>query len=377
MKKIMLTSIFFLLPFLILTSLGQSPTESTNSPGKDVKSFGLFKSSFLQIDLKAIDPKKGQYGLDYNLALKRSMYSYTGKSRTLSIEEKDKTITTVEVKSVKSINIGLSSKGFVTLEKDANPNNSIINEFKLEGIPLFELGRKYQFVKSRELIDLYQRGDTSLVDGTEGDFQTVADKILPQITSPFYLSANLHIKHETTQDFKNYDFALGASLGISSSYLSTALDIPFQLLRTEGHNNPVPVFLFVGYDYVTGINNTTLADLQPDLKHLNRLNLKGEWQTGIFTNRTRIGFLYDSYYNLNSISPTNSENKSYNRFFMVRLDHYLSKLSPIDNSSSEGDLIATKSVKTLTKLSVKYTQGQLPPNFVTGYVVGAGFSLEF
>ena len=120
--------------------------------------------------------------------------------------------------------------------------------------------------------------------------------------------------------------------------------------------------LSVGYDYVTGANKTSLAPLLEDSKFMNRLNLKAEWETGILSGNERIAFLFDSYYDLDRNLLLKNAGKDWNYFYMIRIEKLLKiNLGP----------------GTKTKIAIKYTAGELPPNFDKGFVLGGGFSIDF
>lgn len=295
----------------------------------------LFKSKDLSLDFKFIDPAKGSFGIDYKLNLEQKICSLS----------KDNFIN-------KNLNLNLNSKGFVTVAGDRNPTNSIISELKFEGFPLFYIKPHKITSPRRSWIDAEK----------DPNLEQEAAQLAKQVSSPFWLFLNIHGKHETSQDFKNYDFAFGSSLSITSSFLNAILDAPFNLLRIEPNNSPRQLDLSIGYDYVVGINKTNYAALNDSINNTNRLNLKAEWETGVFSQRDRIIFLLDSYYDMNATQKMKDNKKDWNYFYMIKLDHILHY---------------DKNTKTLTKASIKYTRGALPPNFTQGYVIGGGFSIEF
>lgn len=307
---------------------------ASHAQKNDAHSFHLFDSDDLTVDMKFIDPEKGYFGIDYRFGL-------TKKIGTLGSD------------SVKNIEFELSSIGFVTVKGDDNQHNSLINEFRFKGFPLFrvkpkeaESGNSYEDFMDDEL------SDSELIDASRN--------MARRVSSPLWLFANVHGKHETSQDFKKYDFAFGSQVSISSSYLTSILDFPFGIIRSEANNNPRQLDLSIGYDYVTGIENTDLAPLKEGENHMNRLNLKAEWETGIFSGKDRIVFLIDSYYDLNATEIQKAEKKEWNHFYMIKLERLINETNT-----------------TRTKIAVKYTQGALPPNYNEGYVLGGGFSIEF
>lgn len=329
-----------LLSFTIANS--QDSTKITTTAVDPTPTFRFFNRGDNFIDLKFVDPTKGSFGIDYKLSLIRELGTL-GKD--------------IEWKNLR---FGLSSNGFVTVANDKNPNNSIINQLDFDAFPLFRTKQKKEIkslVSWRDFPDLPENFDP-LTD----PLIVLARERAQQVASPFWLFFNLHAKHETTQDFKNYDFALGSQISISSFFLSRILDLPFGFLRYGKNNNPRYLDLSVGYDYVFNMDKTQIASLLDNQKYMNRLNLKAEWETGIFTKRDRLILLFDSYHDLKPTQALKNANKDWNNFFMAKVEHLLSE---------------SYRTNTRTKVSIKYTNGELPPNFNKGYVLGGGFSIEF
>jgi len=315
-------------------------TTAKKSIVEESSSFKVFDKYGLKVDLKFIDPEKGSFGIDYQFQLDRNLLGH-------------------DPAKINKLNLSLGSRGFVTVAEDKNKNSSLISEIKLEGQPLFHV--KGKELGQRTPIDLSAEDDPELPPGKD-PLVDEARNLAAQVASPLWLSLNLHAKHETTQDFRNYDFAFGPQLSVSTSYLSAILDFPFGLLRAAKNNNPRQLDLSVGYDYVTGANKTSLAPLLDDAKFMNRLNLKAEWETGIFSGNERIAFLFDSYYDLDRNLLLKNAGKDWNYFYMIRIEKLLKiNLGP----------------GTKTKVAVKYTAGELPPNFDKGFVLGGGFSIDF
>jgi hypothetical protein len=323
------------------TAFAQKNNDKKGFLTADGPSFHLFTSNDITIDLKAIDPDKGYFGIDYKLDFIRSIATLNSKTFPY-----------------KNLNLGFSSNGFVTVVNEKNDVNSIINELKLEAFPLI--------IKSPA--ERVNGGDwRTAIEDTAEDVQVDpvvinSRRLARQFSSPFWLFLNFHGKHETTQDFKNYNFAIGSEISFTTSFLNAILDLPFSLLRTSPNNNPRQLDLSIGYDYVTGINKTQLASLKDSSDFMNRLNLKAEWETGVFTENDRLIILFDAYNDLDATKELKDANKDWNTFFMIKLEHILG---------------LNAKTKTLTKIAIKYTNGELPPNFIKGYVLGAGFSVEF
>ena len=180
--------------------------------------------------------------------------------------------------------------------------------------------------------------------------------------SPLWLFSSFHGKHETSQDFKNFNYAFGGEVSITTSYLNSLLDFPFKWIRWDEHNNPRQLDLSLGYDYVMGLENTDLYDLRDGSSIMHRIKFSGEWETGIFSDKYRILFLFDSYYDLTATELQKQANKDLNYFFMVKLERLIN---------------ARWSKRLPAKIALKYTTGALPPNFDKGYILGGGLSVDF
>jgi hypothetical protein len=302
--------------------------------------FTLFKKGNLALDLKFIDPEKGSFGIDYKAGLERKLSTF-GRD------------------SFQNINLKLNSRGFITVVGEENNNNSLISELGFNAFPLFFIKRKA--TEGGDWRDAIMN-DTTEIDDPENDPLIIeARQLAQQVESPLWIFFDVQAKHETTQDFKKYDFALGARMSVSTSFLNAILDFPFGLLRFGKNNNPRQLDLSVGYDYVLNVNKTDLKNLV-NKESLNRLHFRGEWETGIFTGKDRLVFYFDGHKHMNATQAMKAANKDWNTFYMVKLEHVL-----------HGD----PKKKTLMKISIKYTGGALPPNFNQGFVLGGGFSLDF
>lgn len=296
----------------------------------NARKFRLFDGQYLKVDLKFADQNKGDFGIDYKLNLEKKM--------------------TPIKKNGGYLNLNMKSDGFVMVDGKENKLNSIINEINIELLPLY----KIPGAKVGEPL--------SIPDELTEEQEVVLQRTRRQaeiVHSPLWLNVDLHLKHETTQDFKDYDLAFGTAMYISTSYLHAPLDYLFGLLRTRENNNPRQLEIAVGYDYVVNLDQTANAIIRENDKNAHRLNLKAEWETGIFK-ASRIIFVYNSYYEFDAPKKVKEADKDFNSFFMVKLEHLLYEIKD-----------AT------VKFAIKYTDGELPPNFEKGAVIGGGFSFEF
>lgn len=293
----------------------------------------FFDSDELKIDTKFIDPTKGYFGIDYNFDVSKKILNSVS-SNLNEIE----------------LSIKAGSKGFLTVVGENNMNNSLISEIKFDG---------YFPTSSKK---------SSVEDWKDALKQTDLEKrssiLAKRLESPLWIFTNLHAKHEAVQDFKSYDFAFGIELGMTSSLLSKIFDIPFGLFRNGKNNNPRQLDISIGYDYVTGLNKTKIASLKDSSDYMHRLNIKSEWETGFLNDDNRLLFSLNTYYDLNATQKMKNDNKDWNIFYMIKLDHLLWSNT---NQKSLVDI----------KFTIKYTHGELPPNFEKGYVLGGGFSVDF
>lgn len=289
--------------------------------------FRLFESQQVKIDLKFVGKDKGDVGIDYKLNLEKKL-SDDGMS-----------------------SISLKSAGFLAVNEKFNNLNSIISELQFQKYPLFSLPS--QEIQKVSLDEEMGKKPEEIIAITRQQAKAVS--------SPLWVGADLHLKHETTQDFKDYDIAIGAALALSTSYLHFILDYPFGLLRTKENNNPRQLLLLVGYDYVSKLDQTATSILRNGDNNSNRLNFKANWETGIFAG-DRIGFSWNSYYEINSPSSVKNAELDFTSFFEAKYYHLV---------------YASKEKQTAAGFTLKYTAGKLPPNYQQSNVLGGGLSIDF
>jgi hypothetical protein len=325
MKIVYLCCIAYVLPNLMLAQAKKNK--------KTLDGFHLFSYKNINIDFKFIDPDKGNFGIDYALKL-------TDTIKTKNIRNDSNARPNVKYNFV--------SNGFITVKGDANQFNSIINEFNVELSPFF---KQKKLKETKPFEDQLDMNDEEAIE--------YARQQAASLNSPFWLRFNIHAKHEATQNFKDHDYAIGATVNITTSVLNRILDLPFGLLRIKKYNFPRHLDVSILYDYVSSLNNTALKNLRNN-NNANRLSLYAEWETGIFQ-RERISFAYKYFYELNAPLQIKNNHLDANQFYQIKLEHPLK----------------TGSDKTRKTISIKYTEGALPPNFNKGYVLGGGFSVEF
>lgn len=315
-----------------LPALATEPLEtsaaSEGNKDKGKQLFGLIDTENIKIDLKAIDADKGYIGIDYRFSFIKSIVRA----------------------DTKRWDVSLRGTGFLTADSKKNDIDSLVTEAALNFFPLWRPAKEI-VVSSEDVASTreFRAGPGGFDPSLARSSQTRAEKLYGPIT--FY--ADAHVKHETTQDFDNYDFAFGSSAAVTTSYLEPVLDAPFRLLRfgPEGKDNgPRQIDLSAGYDYVTAHHTTGNSR-----ENINRLSARAEWETGIFRS-DRISFVFTANHNLDG----SANRDGFHPFFLVKYEHLL-----------------VNAPHAKTSFAIKYTTGELPPNFEAGHVIGAGFAVEF
>lgn len=171
-----------------------------------------------------------------------------------------------------------------------------------------------------------------------------------------YVWIDLHANHETSQDFKEYNYTAGASIVADAPIIGRIIDIPFQFLRTNNFQGFNKFVVSASFDYVWGLEKTRLLSDTTSISSINRATIGGFFETEVFNN-IRFVCNVESYFLLDSPESIKQISKDENYFLQLRLD------IPIDK----------KKDKSNKYISIKYIEGTLPPNFIKGNVLGAGF----
>ncbi|MBI4516961.1 MAG: hypothetical protein HY699_14215 [Deltaproteobacteria bacterium] len=395
----------------LLVVLGTSTVARADSAGSD--GIVLFDSRDLSVSLKALDQDKGNVGIDYKLALKKNLTEVDLKKALPALDD------WLDFTSRTSLDI--RSDGFLTVTSRENRANSILSQASLTLAPLWRIERKapaaapgaggiagvVAAVQACFTQDDYAKlqhnygaelgkflavpgvalqvanGLQCLIipdhleryrDDLGGAYEEIVARLPPngiekvldefrrmrqRYDSPLWIDGNLHFKHEATQDFDDYDLAGGAGISITTVYLSQLLDLPFGLLRSGKNNGSRQLDVSLSYDYVGKMDQTGRATVRGDDTEANRLNARAEWETGILRSE-RLSLVYDAYYEFDAPPSVRQGGKDYGAFFLAKLEHLLFEY---------------KDAK--TQVALIYTNGELPPNFEGGSVLGAGFSLYF
>ena len=246
--------------------------------------------------------------------------------------------------------IAFDAEGFLTISEEENKRNSLTAEGKF-GVS--------GFYTSRSAAAAGQSGSPLPID-PDVDPSSLSE-LISHLDSEWWVFGFLTAKYETTQDFEDYDFAVGTELAVTSGPLAKVLDLPFRLLRAAERNNPRHLDLVVGLDYVTQLDQTANAALRAGDDDAFRAYAAVEWSTGIFTERQRLALRYEASYELDPPSAIEQADLDFNHFFEARLQHLLI-----------GDYGTNATYATL-----KYSTGELAPNYENENLLGAGFTIEF
>ena len=325
---------FLISSIWVSSALASEPAEtspaSEGNKDKGRQLFSLIDTETIKIDLKGIDADHGYLGIDYRFSFIKSL------ARS----------------DIQRWDVSLRGDGFLTADSKKNDIDSLITEAAATFFPLWRPAKEVA-VSPEGVAETqeYLRGEGGFNPNLVGHGEVRSEKLY----SPMTIYANAHVKHETTQDFGDYDFAFGSSVAVTTSYLEPVLDAPFRLLRfgPEGKDNgPRQLDVSAGYDYVTARHTSKPSASNEDT---NRLSTRAEWETGIFRS-DRVSFVFTAQYNLDGPSDTDG----FHTFFLAKYEHLL-----VDAPHAKMDF------------AIKYTAGELPPNFDTGHVIGAGFSIDF
>lgn len=318
MKKVILITLVLLQIFPLLKAQDNEEIDSSKTPLINIP---IVKSENLNIDLKYIDPEKGQFGIDYDLVL------------------------STKKENNHSSSFNFKSRGFITVSNtNSNSLNTIKNILNYTIEPRFSESQKATTTRTRDV-------GTSIVDGQD---------VSAKETRPLYVWFDLHANHETSQDFKDYNYAAGASMVVDAPIIGRIIDIPFQLLRTNNFQGFNKLEVNAAFDYVWGLENTQLLSDTTSISSINRATIGGFFETEVFSN-IRFVCNVESYFLLDAPESIKRISKDENYFLQLRLD------IPIDKNKDKSNKY----------ISIKYIEGTSPPNFNKGYVLGAGLFMTF
>ena len=314
---------------------GEKDSGGTKEKGKEdargEKIFGLLDTEHVQIDLRAIEASKGEFGIEYKFHFEKNLKPDTeGASAPLE----------------RTWKASLKGEGFLVTDPAKNQLDSITTEAALKFDPLWILERPAHVPASGNIWSTGTGSERKLgSDISDGRNRA------PQLQSPLWIYAKASIKWETTQDGKDQDLAVGASMAATTSFLNPILDAPFKVLRfgQQNNNNARHLDVSAGYDYVTA-RKVSGAGSGNDK---NRIAVRAEWETGIFKN-DRIAFVFNGHYDIDG------SDRGFHPFFEAK---YLRLL--LDKPGAK------------TSFAIKYTVGELAPTYKQGNIIGAGFSIDF
>ncbi len=305
--------------------------EKGKEDGRGEKIFGLLDTENVQIDFRAIEASKGEFGIEYKFHFEQNLTS--DAARTSAALER-------------TWKASLKGEGFLVTDPSKNQLDSITTEAALKFDPLWILERP---APAQATGNIWSTGTGS--DRKLNPDIPLGRNLAAQVQSPLWIYAKASAKWETTQDGKDQDLAVGASLAATTSFLNPILDAPFKVLRfgQQNTNNARHLDVSAGYGYVTARKVSGAASGNDK----NRIAIRAEWETGIFKN-DRIAFVFNGHYDIDG------SDRGFHPFFEAKYLHLL-----LDKPGAK------------TSFAIKYTVGELAPTYKQGNIIGAGFSIDF
>lgn len=253
-----------------------------------------------------------------------------------------------------------SSRGFIATETD-DSQNSIISELRLDGHLFLSQDKLSPLQQARvaELLEQYGDDPFAIPASVAREYDS-----LMHSTPARFAKLDAHVKHETDQNFDNYQIAFGAGFAsdlnlITGNNLPARLfDAPFAMTRSAERNASYasrPPRFYLGYDYVDASqNDVRLTTTTED--SLNRLTFQVAWSTLAFDNIECKASL-QAYFEVDADAAVRAAGKEWTSFVE------LSAAIPVDASKKK-------------KIFVKYANGELPPTLREASNVAIGFSME-
>lgn len=271
-----------------------------------------------QMDLKALPAEDGWVGLDFRIDLEFDRKDQDAGTRWSGF---------------------FKSRGFLTADPDENDLDSLSASLGFDFNPLWRINPQPAAGVLRVTPDTID--DVSVDDFRERGAAS---------QSPLAVYFEGLGKVESTQDFESWNVAAGGALAVTTSWLHPILDLPFKWLHDD-HNQPRHLDVSVGYDYLLSRER----EKGPEAGQ-HRLALAAEYETGLGRS-DRLRFTFAAHHDLGGGGSGSGE---FHPFFEARYMHLL-----VDRPGAE------------VAFSIKWTTGELPPNYAEGNVLGAGFSIEF
>lgn len=272
----------------------------------------------VELDLKALPAEDGWVGLDFRVDLDFDRKDAGEGTRWSGF---------------------FRSRGFLTPDPDRNDMDSLSASLGFDLDPLWRVNPVLPGNIPRVTPDNAESFRTE-------DFRRFA----PAAQAPLSVYFEGLGKFESTQDFDTWNLAVGGALAITTSWLHPLLDLPFEWLHDD-HNSPRQFDLSLGYDRLLSQTRDSEFALGR-----NRLVLAAEFETGIGRS-DRLRLTFAAHHDLDGGTAEGGE---FHPFFEARYMHLL-----VDRPEAE------------VAFSIKWTTGELPPAYVEGQVIGAGFSIEF
>jgi len=298
------------------------PTQDDPDAPED-GAFRLFDSHYLRVDVRSAETEGGSLGLgvDYRLSLENRL-SDVGFFQ-------------------------FRSTGYVVEQPSEGPDDSLVSRLAL-GLS----GESYPHLDNGGQVDLTDPASFSRLRG-RGALDSWAWQL------------DLHGKHESSQDFGDYNLAAGVGGAMTIPWWRLEgvplLMLPLApLLWTDRSNLAIvqqPAFA-MDFEYVFDQQGTARDSVGGDDEFW-RILVEGGWTSEVFYPNTWLYLRGVLWYELDSSRAVEDADLDQNEFYEVGLK------------------LPTGLERDRMHLVLKYMGGELPPNFATGHQFTAGVSLGF
>jgi hypothetical protein len=299
------------------------------------------KHSQLRIDAKTLE---NTIGLDYQFNI--------SISNIFNLKQ--------DFKDAINWGVELESKGYLAGDRSKNELDSTVTAIKIVGYS-FKVSDAPSDTSPGRCKELLAKNPDAIKENPQ-EYKEIQECIMGVNKRVRFFSWDGHAKYEATQDFDSHDTAAG--LGISFDFdslisgFANILDYPFSWLRDD----PKKMFraesprVYVGYDYVTGLKDTDREQMTGNKDTaMNRVTAQVAWRT-LVLDKLIIRLLYQVYWEPNAPAEIKAADRDFN------------KLLEVSYSYPTGDK---------STFIVKYSRGELPPNFNKASEMGIGWSVAF
>lgn len=305
--------------------------------------------SALQLDLKTIDGASG-FGADYEFALGVPLgdEGFWGGKQTRWLIEAE-------------------SKGFLASDGDENPIDSTVTSLKFSGHHF--VANRAQFddgvtVRQRAMQKFWRQRLAPILEKSPDELSPKEIELLQEFnlnsSARRFVVWDAHLNYEAAQRDGISDLAAGIGMAFDLSTLSPGLtnilDYPFSWLRSTPARNLASPRIYLGYDRVTGLDDTERLMLTGNTDDsIDRATAQLAWQTGVFSTAL-MRFRYQAYWELGAPAAVKSAGTDSVDLFEMTLSY------PLPGGTS---------------LIAKYVDGALPPTLQGDEVYSLGWSIQF